>query len=114
MKANQFKATRSKSIPPEQHNEYSIYNPSYSSQDIAEIAKIYELLFQALDQRMNVENVKKSRRKGVANVGRISYQDEIEYPIQGSQVTEDGDKQPLMVVPYSLGKQLYTYRNNTY
>ena len=36
-------------------------------QDIAEIAKIYELLFQAMDQRMNVENVKKSR-KGVSDI----------------------------------------------
>ena len=36
-------------------------------QDIAEIAKIYELLFQAMDQRMNVENVKKCR-KGVSNI----------------------------------------------
>ena len=55
-----------------------VYTTSCCSQDIAEIAKIYEMLFQALDQRMNVENVKKSPRKGVANVGRITYQDEIQ------------------------------------
>ena len=41
------------------------------------MAKFYELLFQALDQRMNDENVKKSQRKGVENVERITYQDEI-------------------------------------
>ena len=46
-------------------------------QDIAEIAKIYELLFKALDQRMNVENVKKSSRKGVADIHRPTNQEEI-------------------------------------
>lgn len=45
-------------------------------QDIAEIAKLYELLFKAMDQRMNVENVKKSRRKGVADIHRSSAQSE--------------------------------------
>lgn len=41
-------------------------------QNIAEIAKFYELLLQGLDQRMNVENVKRSgrRRKGVSDVER--------------------------------------------
>ena len=48
-------------------------------QDIAEIAKFYELLFQAMDQRMNVENVKKPRhRKGVSDIGRIPYSEEID------------------------------------
>ena len=39
-------------------------------QDIAEIAKFYELLLQGLDQRMNVENVKRSgrHRKGVPDI----------------------------------------------
>jgi hypothetical protein len=36
-------------------------------QDIAEIAKVCELFIQAMEQRMNVENVKKSR-KGVSDV----------------------------------------------
>ena len=48
-------------------------------QDIAEIAKFYELLFQAMDQRMNVENVKRSGqcRKGVSDViERTDYSEE--------------------------------------
>ena len=47
-------------------------------QDIAEIAKLYELLFQAMDQRMNVENVKRSNRhrKGVSDIERIDYSEE--------------------------------------
>ena len=47
-------------------------------QDIAEIAKIYELLFQAMDQRMNVENVKKSR-KGISDIAPRREEIEIRY-----------------------------------
>ena len=46
--------------------------------DIAEIAKIYELLLQAMDQRMNVENVKKSR-KGVSDIAPRGEEIEIRF-----------------------------------
>lgn len=43
----------------------------YVMQDIAKKAKIIELVLQAMDQRMNIENVKKS--KGISDFDRSNY-----------------------------------------